>query len=61
MNFYNKLITYIRNRNERKLRKYERAKCSVNKLKDSIKELETTVDNYINAHKSYINSINESI
>jgi tetrahydromethanopterin S-methyltransferase subunit B len=55
MNFYNKLITYIRNR------KYEKAKCSVNKLKESIKELETTVDNYINAHKSYINSINESI
>lgn len=54
MNFYNKLITYIHNRNER-------AKYSVNKLKDSIKELETTVDNYINAHKPYINSINESI
>lgn len=61
MNFYNKLITYIRNRNEQKLRKYEKTRCSVNKLKESIKELETTVDNYINAHKSYINSINESI
>jgi hypothetical protein len=65
MNFYNKLIKKSYEINNEEYEQYTKTKESINKLAESIKELETTTNNYIETlkqiHQLNTNNINISL